>query len=182
MVYSTETQEYNGTIMKELIIGITPQPNFPVEDLSEDNAELLELMMANRDLLTRSHDTVEQLSYLFLVGHKSINTTVEHIFDDNHYLEALDHGITTFEAITALVDGHALVSDIIPIHNQALTLIHLDQHELDDHFDSSLTEFRQQTPRTAEVVRSSSARFHGHLTTYALLGAAMSRKFELSVA
>ena len=182
MVYSSPRREYNVTIMGELITGIMPQPNFPTEDLSEDNAGLLELMMANRDLLMRSHDTVEQLSYLFLVGHKSINTTVKHVFDDDHYLEALDHGIATFEAITAMVDGHALVSDIIPVHNQALTLIHLDQHELDDHFDASLAEFRQQNPRTAEVVRSSSARFHGHLTTYALLGAAMSRKFELSIA
>lgn len=182
MVCPGITWAYNDTIMGELITGIMRQPNFPVEDLSEDNADLLELMMANRELLQRSHDAVESLSYLFFVGHKSINVTAKHVFDDEQCLEALDHGIATFEAITAMVDGHSMTSDSIPLHAQALRLIHLDRYELDDQFDQSLTEFREQTPRTAEVIRNSSTRFYGHLTAYALLGAAMSRKFELSVA
>lgn len=168
--------------MGELITGIMHRPNFPIEDLSEENAELLELMMANPELLMRSHMAIEQISYMFVVSHKTINTAVKVTFDDTRSLEALNHGITTFEAITAMVDGHARVSDSIPLHNQALRLVHLDPRELDSHFDLSLAEFQEQTPRTAEVIRTSSERFHKHLTAYALLGAAMSRKFERDVA
>ncbi|HEY1085239.1 MAG TPA: hypothetical protein VGE34_00750 [Candidatus Saccharimonadales bacterium] len=168
--------------MGELITGIMHQPNFPVEDLSESNAELLELMMANPDLVMRSHAALEQFSYMFVVSHKSINTAVGHAIDDARRLAALDHGVTTFEAITAMVDGHARVSDSIPVHNQALRLVHFDPRDLEKHFDLSCAEFQEQTPRTAEVIRVSSARFHGHLTDYALLGAALSRKFERDVA
>ncbi len=182
MVYSLLGREYNDTIMRELITGIMHQPNFPVEDLSEENAELLELMMANLELLVRSHMAIEQVSYMFVISHKSINTAVKNTFDDTRSLEALNYGVTAFEAITAMVDGHAMVSDSIPLHNQALRLVHFDPHELDDHIDRSLAEFQEQVPRTAEVVRASATRFHGHLTSYALLGAALSRRFERDVA
>lgn len=167
--------------MTEIITGLSPQPRFPREDLTDENASLLELMMANHELLERSHTAVEQLSYLFQVGHKSIRSRASHLFDDTDRIAALDHGITSFEAITAMVDGSSMVSDIIPVHNQALRIMHMDETELGSHIDQALDDFRQQTPRTAEVVRASSSRFHGPLTTYALLGAAMSRHFELSI-
>jgi hypothetical protein len=168
--------------MTEIITGITHQPNFPNEDLSESNADMLELMLANKELLQLSHEAVEQLSWIFRVGHPSIVFSASHIFDEDERLAALNHGVVSFEAITAMVGGNAMDSDLFPTNREASRLLQLKPTRLSNYFDEALEDFRGYTPRTAEVVRASSARFHGALTTYALLGAAMSRKFELSVA
>lgn len=168
--------------MTEIVTGITHQPNFPREDLSESNADMLELMLANQELLQLSHEAVEQLSWIFKIGHRSIVYSAANIFDEDERLAAINHGVVSFEAIAAMVGGNVMDSNIIPTNREAVRLLQLKTTRLSNYFDEALEDFRDRTPRTAEVVRASSARFHGPLTTYALLGAAMSRRFELDVA
>ena len=165
--------------MAELLTGLTPQTDFPRVDLNEQNADLLELMMANVGILQQHHDIVEDISWIFRVGHRAILHSTAKVYDDSDRLAAVNHGVAMFEAITAMVDGIAAVSDPTPVNNQAGRLIRLDTTEVSNYFDSSVESFKTETPRTAEVIRASSARFQGPLTTYALLGAAMSRQFEL---
>lgn len=165
--------------MTELLTGIAPQPEFPQVDLSDDNADLLEFMMANDDILARSHRAVELVSWIFRVGHVTILHGAAKRHDAAERLAAVDRGIKTFESITALVGGVMSMSDTLQVNNQSARLIKTDGVELDNYFESSIDAFDQQMPRTAEVVRTSSSRFVGPLCSYALLGAAMSRKFEL---
>lgn len=165
--------------MTELIAGLTPQTDFPRVDLSEDNADMLELLMANVGIVQEQHDAIENLSWIFRVGHVAILHSAGRVYENDDRLVAVNHGVAMFEAITAMVDGIAAVSDPTPVNNQASRLIQLDGRGVDDYFESSLESFKSDTPRTAEVVRTSSSRFHGPLVSYALLGAAMSRRFEL---
>lgn len=167
--------------MSELITGISHQPNFPREDLTVENADLLELMMANLEILKTSHEAVEQLSWIFRVGHPTIVFSAAKIHDEDNRLSALNHGVTSFEAITAMVGGESMNADIQTTNSEANRLLNLEPTHIGDYIDEAVDDFRHNTPHTAEVIRSSAARFHGHLTTYAILGAAMSRKFELSI-
>ena len=43
--------------MTELITGLTAQPDFPKEDLTDENAAILELLLSNQDIVTESHAT-----------------------------------------------------------------------------------------------------------------------------
>jgi hypothetical protein len=167
--------------MTELITGISPQPNFPHEDLTDTNADLLELMIANQDIRASSHAAVERLSWMFRIGHPTILFSAGHIYDEDERLAAINHGVVSFEAITAMVGGNAAVSDMIPTNREASRLLHMETTGLSNYFDEAVDELQTKIPRTAEVVRSSAARLNRALTTYALLGAAMSRKFEMSV-
>jgi hypothetical protein len=165
--------------MSELVTGITNQANFPKVDLSDDNATLLELMMSNVGILRESHEVVERASWIFRVGHATILHSAKRVYDEGSRMSAVNHGVTTFEAITAMVGGIAAVSDPTPVNRQSSRLTLFDPNELGNYIDSALDSFRSDMARTAEVVRSSSSRFHGPLTSYAILGAAMSRQFEL---
>jgi len=171
----------DGFTMTELITGITSQPNFPREDLTPENADVLELLMANEQILDTSHEAVERMSWIFRVGHPSILHSAKKVHDDTSRLSAINHGVKSFEAITAMVGGEMAIADIFPTHREASRLLHLEPNLTGNYLDEAMEDFQQETPHTAEVVRSSTARFHGPLVTYAILGAAMSRKFELSV-
>lgn len=165
--------------MKEILTGIRPQPEFPNEDLSEDNATLLEFMMANVDLVYESHRMVEQASIVLRISHPSILHATGRVYDETERLAAVNHGVSIFEAINAIVGSKAVSSDYATADRHNSQLINLRQSKLTDYFEDALGEFTSTTPRTAEVVRASSSRFYDPLTTYSILGAAMSRKFEL---
>ncbi|MCB9819797.1 hypothetical protein H6796_00605 [Candidatus Nomurabacteria bacterium] len=79
--------------MSELITGITPQEDFPRVDLSEENAELLELMLANLELVNSGHEMGEGVSWMFRVGHPAVVVGLGRIYDKPELLEAIDHGV-----------------------------------------------------------------------------------------
>ena len=135
--------------MTELITGISPQPNFPHEDLTDTNADLLELMIANHDIRVSSHAAVEQLSWMFRIGHPTILFSAGHIYDEDERLAAINHGVVSFEAITAMVGGNAAVSDMIPTNREASRLLHLETTGLSNYFDEAVDELQAKTPRTA---------------------------------
>ena len=168
--------------MAELLTGLSAQQEFPRVDLTEDNADMLELLMANAELVGQSHQAIEQVSWVFKLGHATIMHGAPLIHDDDARLAAIDHGAATFEAMTCLMQGIAVVSDIQVVNNQAARLRKTTVTKLGNYMDESLDSFTTEMPRTVDVIRSSSRRFHGPLTNYAILGAAMSRRFDLDSA
>lgn len=167
--------------MTELLTGITPQPNFPREDLIDSNADLLELMMANKDIVQTTHDEVDKLSWSFHIGHKALLVSSSRVYEDPKSLAALNHRISVFEAITASVLGEVIRSDTHGIAHRATELLHMGDRAVDDYYNDATDIFTHTAPRTAEVVIASSSRFYGSLTTYALIGAASSWRFEQSI-
>lgn len=165
--------------MAELLTGIQPQAEFPRVDLTDDNADMLELMLANTQIVNESHRLVEASSWIFRVGHATVMHGTKRTFDADDRLAAVDSGIVTFEALTAMVSGMASTSDMLAVNNQASRLIQADGRKLDEYIEASVESFSADMPRTRGVIEQSTRRFHGHLTGYAMLGAAMSRQFEL---
>ena len=85
-----------------------------------------------------------------------------------------------FEAMTVAVTGLAVTNNMLNVNSRAARLFgHTDEGALRTHMLGVVEDFRVELPRTAEVIISASRRFVGHLTDYALLGAALERHIAL---
>lgn len=58
--------------MNTLMTGTEAQPEFPAEDLTDKNAEALELMMANLQIVQDMHTVAERHAWAFRVGHPAV--------------------------------------------------------------------------------------------------------------
>lgn len=168
--------------MSDFLTVLAVQPDFPREDLTDTNAEWLELMMANRELLDQGHRSGEELSWMFRVAHRAVVHKANDLYDRVQRIEAIDHGIATFEAINTMVGSEYPQGEVGDVTIKTFQFLKMDATQTDRYFETALDEFREQTPRTAEVVARSSQRFYASLTAYAVFGAALSRKLELDSA
>lgn len=161
----------------KIIIGIETQPSFPLEDLSDKNAETLELLLSNKLIVSEFHDVAEKSAWAFKVGHPATTHCAGRLYD-GAYIEAVSHGAAVLEAMnTAVVGVAASEADMFRVNSSAHDLIsHASEGRLRGHSLAALDDFRDQMPLTAEVVGSASRRFFGALTDYAILGAALERR------
>ncbi len=74
--------------VSEILTGIYPQADFPRVDLTDGNADMLELMMANVDIVNESHRLVEDTSWIFRVGHATVLHGTKRTYDDSNYLSS----------------------------------------------------------------------------------------------
>lgn len=83
------------------------QPEFPVEDLTEKNARMLEVMLANRSELSAMHTAAGLGVPIFRRLHMPLveSTRVSY---EGAQTSALSHGMTVFEAMNAAVGGAQL--------------------------------------------------------------------------
>lgn len=167
--------------MAELLTGLTLQPDFPREDLTDSNADILELMMANLQVVKEQHKIADQLSWSFRIGHSALVISSSHVFEEKQHLAALNYGITVFEAMAASVGAGIMRSDTQGVIARTHELTQFDGREMREYQDGASEDFAIAAPRTAEVVKISALRFHKHLATYALIGAALSWRFEQSI-
>lgn len=165
--------------MTEIITGISSQTNFPFEDLDENNAAILELMISNIDIVNQSHKLADSISLAFRIGHMAILSATQKNFDKERAMKAIDHGVASFESISAIIGAAPTNKDTLSINRQATLLLMLKGLDLENYLDENLEGFRREMPLTTEVVSTSAARFYGHMTEYAVLGAALSRKFDI---
>lgn len=166
--------------MPTFITGLESQPDFPVADLSESNAELLELMLANADLVRQGHLRAEQASWIFRAGHPAMRTAASRIFSDSSYTGAFDHGISSYETIAAFIQTTPEPSDMFAVNANAIGISSkMQDDKLYNYIDFAAQKFEYELPRTAEVVLVSSQRVYREIARYAVYGAAMARQFEL---
>lgn len=164
----------------KLITGIEAQPQFPHEDLTDDNAMILELLLANRDLVDASHVISEKTSWVFKVGHRVVSRVAAGVLEQDERFNALDHGTTVFEAMASLLTAAPTrTSEFFAVEAQASAWTEADANKLISYQQEAVEAFHRDLPRAKEVVASATSRFYPHLTNYALLGAAMARQFEL---
>lgn len=86
-----------------LLLGIEPQPDFPRVDMSESNARLLMVMLANRGMLKIFHETAESNILLFRLSHLAVSGAIDAIYDREKALAA-SIGVAIYEAASALVN------------------------------------------------------------------------------
>jgi len=160
---------------------IEAQPEFPAQDLTDSNAESLELMMASLEIVQQMHHAAEQREWSYSVEHPSILAGTSRLYEGS-FVGAVGHGVTVFEAIHTAVVGQSASRDMLVVNQKATRLFNgsLRENELSDDMIRAVDNFKESMPRTCEVVASASERFIGsYLTAYAVLGAALEREIAL---
>ena len=165
------------------VSGIEAQPNFPEEDLTEANAEMLALMLSNRAEVAMGHQMSEGISLIFRMGHPAVLRGASKIYDEENRLLAIDYGVSVFEAAASIVMSTSALSSPEELieRRMAPVMDHLRPNVLDAYVSDAYDAVRAETPRLAEMTIETSQRFHGHLATYALLGVAIERKLILDL-
>ncbi len=166
--------------MVELLTGLSAQPEFPNQDLTDNNAAMLELLLSNQDIVTESHQASERISWVFKVGHKVVSAVTGTVLDHDSRYNALDHGASLYEAMSLLLAAvPTRTSELFSVQTQAAAWMHADITQLADYQEKAYAIFTSNLPKTKEVVVSAAMRYYPQLTSYAVLGAAMAHQFEL---
>ena len=166
--------------MNKLLVGVEAQPRFPHEDLTEDNAAMLELLLANREIAQIGHTEGERLVPAFGYIHPAMVKGAIRVYDGATRIEAVDHGVATFETMCMMTASITQIDSAEAARNSMLFAAAFDDAQVGLYMADSLDTFRGQLPRTSEVIKLASYRFFGPLTEYALLGAAITRRIELA--
>lgn len=163
--------------------GVTAQPEFPAVDLTERNAESLELLLANKAVVAEGHQIADQSSWAFRIGHPAVVEGGSHFVDsEGAKIAAIEHGVMIFEAMTVAVNGLRVTQDIQAVQQAALSTYGGRRGDNTLRVLTSRERFQEEMPIASEVINSTSARFVGRLTDYAVLGAALEREIALSKA
>lgn len=163
-----------------MLVRLEPQPEFPRQDLTESNAELLELMLANLGLVETMHVAAENASWVYKLGHPAMRRAGERLQALQSKSEAFSHGVSAYEAIAALLSTVPERCEGLTVNVNAVAIaIKMPEDDLVDYIDEARQRFDTETPRTAAVVDSSARRFFRGIAGYAVYGAALARQFEL---
>lgn len=161
------------------LLHLESQPRFPYDDLTENNAEFLQLILANDELMSRGHVAAEDIRPVFKVGHRSILSAGQRLDYETSQGEALDKGSAMFEAMSAMVNLTPSASSAFKMRDIGAALEGaFDESWVRGYFLDAYDCFRNENPLAAEVVRSAS-RLSSSMAEYAVLGAAISRHFEI---
>lgn len=164
-----------------LLETLTAQPHYPHEDLTDTNASVVELLVASTALRETMHEATEAVSIPSRIGHASILSIARDEYEQTLRVDAIDHGVRSFEAIKALVvAGSATTSPDIHATTRALLILRGTHYE--HYLDNAVGLFAETMPRTREVIHISSRPVCGYFTDYALLGAALAWQFEKDAA
>lgn len=162
----------------KLIVGITPQKEFPLEDLSADNASMLSLLLANQEIRTFGHDQAERF-WLYWAGHRAMLAAGKHL-DNADRVGAFSHGIATYEAIGLLLRPTISAEGLSAEHVGPVGLNVDGVNALFTLFEEAGEGFKAM-PNTAGVVAETAEYAYPQLGSYAVYGAALARQLELEV-
>jgi hypothetical protein len=154
--------------------------DFPEKDLSEPNARLLELMLANNTILAQGHMYAERSSWSYLVGHALIRDITNQSFTDLQERKAIDHGIRSIEAIAwltrSITERHATYAVERCFATFKTRLIGENPVEV---IAIAHEHFAETMPRTVRAITEGAHRSFPTLAHYVIAGAALMRQFEL---
>lgn len=160
-----------------LPLSLRIQPEFPLVDLTDPNAEFLELLLANEHVVKKGHELAENFNWVYRVGHPAVMHSAERMLDGT-YISAVSHGVAVLEAMSSAVSGTCTAdADKFMFNVKAYEMIRdASEGGLRGKSIDTLQGFREQMPRATEVIGSTSQRLFGPLTEYAILGAALERQ------
>jgi len=165
----------------KLIRGVESQSGFPSEDISDEAAAMLELYLLNREYVDSFHRSAEMISFLYRLGHETLNLAANQKLGGSERFAAFSHGIGTFEAISSLVRPQ--LGDLHTDREESVQRIMVVQGGLSGDFIGTVTDakdkLRQDLPRTTQLIGESAARFYCNHADYALSGAALAREVEV---
>ena len=160
------------------IASLESQPNFPIEDISERTAAVLEFWLQNKEIVASTHAQAE-LFNLYRFGHSALTLATRELLDDTQWA-AFSYGIGAYETTAALVRpvfGNTVTPETATLH------VATTQHELQRSFAETVTDareaFAEQLPNTRYAIGESALRFYRYHTDYVIGGAAVARELEI---
>lgn len=159
------------------ITGLGSQPNFPNEDLTDENADVLEFLLANQATLEAFHVASEESITMFRYSHTGLMGGIRRGYDRDR-LPAINHGIMNYEVIASFVQSSPdLAMDLAVVHAVAFSAEYTEP-AIVDYTYSAFDSFRAELPRKTALLHESSRRFFGNNTEYVVTGAALVREFQ----
>lgn len=164
------------------LLALESQPNFPIEDLTDANAALLELLLANQEIFEQAHHTVEEGSLLFRIGHRAILANTGRFIERPEQLDAISNGIAKYEVISLTVSPDQAMRT--HEHSKVLSYFINPEPTLDylTLIGDTRDTFSLEMPRTMEVVKESTPRRYRPYQEYVIAGAALARMAEVDIA
>ena len=166
--------------MSERITRLSPQMDFPANDLTDENATLLAKLFQNKHDLANFHNYAESQTLLYGLSHKTLNSIAKNNLSDTHTVRGIHEGIMAYEAIAAAVRPITPAykeQAILGAHGALSVLTSLDRTL--QIFNDEREFFEEKHPRTAETI---SVIVNRRLANAALAGAALARLIEIGAA
>lgn len=167
------------------LIRLKPQDNFPEDDISSNNAAILEQMLIDPGIREYAHDTAERSMTLYRMSHIALNGVVNTESDLGKDGAAwFNYGIVQYEAAADLLratieNRPRYYEDLVSSQYIAALLKAKDQ---DTYFDKAHTRFTNEQPIFCEVIEKVTQQTAGKnpiVIEHAIFGAAVQRQVEL---
>jgi hypothetical protein len=166
--------------MNRLILNVAPQESFPVEDLSDDNTAILELLLQNNEIVSLSHDAAEEAVFLYPASHFSVKALALFVNWERLY-KGMDLGATLYEATASLIKPQPELYDEMS-SLVAIRSINPSYANGDD-FMTTIIDAKDtitnDCPNLSYVISEVSRRYSSQLTEAAIAGAGLMRSSEL---
>ena len=154
------------------------EADFPKTDISDETAEVLELLLLNRELVGGFHENAERAHALYRMGHGALHLASKPNIEGDR-LAAFSYGIGTLEAIRLLVrPTPSDLSEYAAGLKVAISTNALATDFVDTIVDAE-DKFATKLPRTRQLIGQSATRFFPLHANYAISGAAMARDLEM---
>lgn len=165
------------------LLSMDIQPNFPHEDLTDNNALLIELVLQNKSMFETFHQTAEASSALFRLSHRAIHASVRRAIEDINALPAYSMGMGTYEAISLLVQAPETFARYD--ESEIIRYFYLDPNTEYQGYervvDTAREQFITNLPRTSTVITAATARFYPGREDQVLTGAALTYVAECDI-
>jgi hypothetical protein len=167
------------------LISLELQKDFPINDISDDNAATLELLLADSAMREACHSTAERTSSLYKLSHHVLRELIPTIpgmsAQDAHYF---NQGVIQYEAAASLIrldaPGQADHLDDIDTAGYVMYLLHHDDQF--NYFDRAHSRLLNDQEKFSEILTSIAMRA-SHSDPRAventLFGAAVQRQIEI---
>lgn len=165
--------------MSQFAINLLPQPEFPKQDLTQENAALLGLLLQNGDFRRDFHQAAEHNFKLYSVAHLALITTSRRELDET-VAKGINIGTTTYESIAAAVrPGSVDYPEQAILEQTGALSLYRHKNQIIDLFVNARDEFIEAQPRTVDVILEVTGRYNRSLGESAIAGAAVTRQMEL---
>jgi hypothetical protein len=167
------------------LISLEPQKDFPIRDISENNAATLELLLADSTVRESSHHTAERTSSLYKLSHRVLRELVPVIPGFNATdAKYFDQGVIQYEAAASLMRSNQIDQpdylENVDAAGYVMYLLHKDNHF--DYFDRAHTRLLNDQENFTEVITSiamQTSHSDRRAVESTLFGAAVQRQIEI---
>lgn len=159
------------------ITGLHPEPEFPRRDIDPYNARMAAVLLSNPNMLQVFHDTAEAVWPPFGYSHPCVLEAVGTVCN-NQRARVANVGAAVYEALHALVQPTPEVSSSSALVT-AMSFAKQSVEAIEADLLAANEAFYSQLPNATEVITEAAYPLVDSDTSYAVLGAAVSRWLEL---